>query len=85
MIDEIDKDGSGTIEFDEFLQMMTQKMGEKAPPPLPLPLPLPPSPRSRALSRPPLHTPLPTHHAHVKPPSLPAGLARRDPQGLPPL
>ncbi|EOD27080.1 hypothetical protein EMIHUDRAFT_434941 [Emiliania huxleyi CCMP1516] len=29
MIDEIDKDGSGTIEFDEFLQMMTQKMGEK--------------------------------------------------------
>eukprot|EP00246_Nothoceros_aenigmaticus_P005557 TRINITY_DN17718_c0_g1_i1.p1 TRINITY_DN17718_c0_g1~~TRINITY_DN17718_c0_g1_i1.p1 ORF type:complete len:169 (+),score=36.99 TRINITY_DN17718_c0_g1_i1:177-683(+) len=29
MIAAIDKDGSGTIEFDEFLVMMTQKMGER--------------------------------------------------------
>jgi Ca2+-binding EF-hand superfamily protein len=26
MIDEIDKDGSGTIDYDEFLEMMTAKM-----------------------------------------------------------
>jgi centrin-1 len=29
MISDIDKDGSGTIDFDEFLQMMTAKMGER--------------------------------------------------------
>jgi len=29
MIAEIDKDGSGTIEFEEFLAMMTEKMGGK--------------------------------------------------------
>ena len=29
MISEIDKDGSGTIDFDEFLSMMTAKMGER--------------------------------------------------------
>ena len=29
MIADIDKDGSGTIDFDEFLQMMTSKMGER--------------------------------------------------------
>ena len=29
MINDIDKDGSGTIDFDEFLQMMTAKMGER--------------------------------------------------------
>ncbi|KAI5063246.1 hypothetical protein GOP47_0021793 [Adiantum capillus-veneris] len=29
MIKDIDKDGSGSIDFEEFLQMMTEKMGEK--------------------------------------------------------
>ena len=29
MIVDIDKDGSGSIDFEEFLQMMTDKMGEK--------------------------------------------------------
>ena len=29
MIADIDKDGSGTIDFDEFLTMMTAKMGER--------------------------------------------------------
>ena len=29
MISDIDKDGSGTIDFEEFLQMMTSKMGER--------------------------------------------------------
>ena len=29
MIADIDKDGSGTIDFDEDLQMMTAKMSEK--------------------------------------------------------
>ena len=29
MIADIDKDGSGTIDFEEFLQMMTSKMGER--------------------------------------------------------
>ena len=29
MIADIDKDGSGTINFDEFLSMMTTKMGER--------------------------------------------------------
>lgn len=29
MIADIDKDGSGTIDFEEFLVMMTQKMGER--------------------------------------------------------
>ena len=29
MISDIDKDGSGTIDFQEFLEMMTAKMGEK--------------------------------------------------------
>ncbi|CAI8038003.1 Caltractin [Geodia barretti] len=29
MIADIDKDGSGTIDFNEFLHMMTAKMGEK--------------------------------------------------------
>ena len=29
MIADIDKDGSGTIDFEEFLQMMTAKMGER--------------------------------------------------------
>lgn len=29
MITDIDKDGSGTIDFEEFLQMMTAKMGER--------------------------------------------------------
>jgi centrin-2/centrin-1 len=29
MISDIDKDGSGTIDFNEFLEMMTAKMGEK--------------------------------------------------------
>jgi len=29
MISDIDKDGSGTIDFEEFLQMMTAKMGER--------------------------------------------------------
>ena len=29
MIADIDKDGNGTIEFDEFLAMMTAKMGER--------------------------------------------------------
>merc|ERR1712124_29287 len=29
MVTDIDNDGSGTIEFVEFLQMMTGKMGEK--------------------------------------------------------
>ena len=29
MIRDIDKDGSGTIDFNEFLQMMTSKMSEK--------------------------------------------------------
>ena len=28
MIADIDKDGSGTIDFEEFLQMMTAKMGD---------------------------------------------------------
>eukprot|EP00274_Cyanoptyche_gloeocystis_P007843 CAMPEP_0196653436 /NCGR_PEP_ID=MMETSP1086-20130531/3059_1 /TAXON_ID=77921 /ORGANISM="Cyanoptyche gloeocystis , Strain SAG4.97" /LENGTH=99 /DNA_ID=CAMNT_0041984633 /DNA_START=400 /DNA_END=696 /DNA_ORIENTATION=+ len=31
MISDIDKDGSGTIDFEEFLEMMTQKMSEKDP------------------------------------------------------
>ena len=60
MIDEIDKDGSGTIEFDEFLQMMTQKMGEKAPPPLPSPSPSPSLPllaAERSSARRCTHTP----------------------------
>ncbi|XP_015697179.1 probable calcium-binding protein CML8 isoform X1 [Oryza brachyantha] len=29
MIREVDKDGSGTIDFDEFVHMMTDKMGER--------------------------------------------------------
>ncbi len=29
MIAEVDKDGSGTIDFDEFVHMMTDKMGER--------------------------------------------------------
>ena len=29
MIADIDKDGSGTIDFDDFLSMMTTKMGER--------------------------------------------------------
>lgn len=29
MIADIDKDGSGTIDFDEFVHMMTAKMGER--------------------------------------------------------
>merc|ERR1712038_1171474 len=29
MISDIDKDGSGTIDFNEFLEMMTTKMSEK--------------------------------------------------------
>ena len=29
MVADIDKDGSGTIDFEEFLQMMTAKMGER--------------------------------------------------------
>ena len=29
MIAEIDKDGSGTVDFPEFLEMMTSKMGER--------------------------------------------------------
>lgn len=29
MIADIDKDGSGTIDFDEFIIMMTSKMGER--------------------------------------------------------
>lgn len=29
MIADIDKDGSGTIDFEEFLSMMTSKMGER--------------------------------------------------------
>merc|ERR1712194_418770 len=29
MISDIDKDGDGTIDFDEFMMMMTAKMGEK--------------------------------------------------------
>lgn len=29
MIAEVDKDGSGTIDFDEFVDMMTDKMGER--------------------------------------------------------
>lgn len=29
MIADIDKDGSGTIDFEEFLAMMTAKMGER--------------------------------------------------------
>ena len=29
MIAEVDKDGSGTIDLDEFVQMMTGKMGER--------------------------------------------------------
>ena len=29
MIADIDKDGSGTIDFEEFLSMMTAKMGER--------------------------------------------------------
>ena len=28
MISDIDKDGSSTIDFNEFLEMMTAKMGE---------------------------------------------------------
>ncbi len=31
MIADIDKDGSGTIDFDEFLTMMTAKMDERDP------------------------------------------------------
>jgi hypothetical protein len=40
MIADIDKDGSGTIDFNEFLNMMTQKMVRIAPPPPPPPLSL---------------------------------------------
>jgi centrin-1 len=29
MLDKIDEDGSGVIEFDEFVKMMTAKMGER--------------------------------------------------------
>lgn len=29
MISDIDKDGSGTIDFSEFLEMMTAKMSER--------------------------------------------------------
>merc|ERR1712205_80312 len=29
MIEDIDKDGSGTIDFEEFLSMMTARMGDK--------------------------------------------------------
>merc|ERR1712227_269834 len=29
MVSDVDNDGNGTIEFNEFLQMMTGKMGEK--------------------------------------------------------
>ena len=29
MIADIDKDGSGSIDFEEFLYMMTEKMGER--------------------------------------------------------
>jgi calcium-binding protein CML len=29
MIAEVDKDGSGTIDLDEFVHMMTDKMGER--------------------------------------------------------
>jgi centrin-1 len=29
MITDIDKDGSGTIDFEKFLQMMTTKVGER--------------------------------------------------------
>merc|ERR1712094_24063 len=31
MVSDVDNDGNGTIEFGEFLEMMTGKMGEKAP------------------------------------------------------
>merc|ERR1711918_313439 len=31
MVSDVDNDGNGTIEFAEFLEMMTGKMGEKAP------------------------------------------------------
>merc|ERR1712072_1685595 len=31
MVSDVDNDGNGTIEFGEFLGMMTAKMGEKAP------------------------------------------------------
>ena len=31
MISDIDQDGSGTIEFPEFLEMMTAKMSERDP------------------------------------------------------
>ena len=35
MISDIDKDGSGTIDFSEFLEMMTAKMSERRTLPLP--------------------------------------------------
>merc|ERR1719469_1758495 len=31
MIADVDKDGSGVIEFPEFMEMMTQKMAERDP------------------------------------------------------
>lgn len=37
MISDIDKDGSGTIDFQEFLEMMTSKMVSTFPPPPPTP------------------------------------------------
>lgn len=30
MIAEVDKDGSGAIDFDEFVHMMTNKFGERS-------------------------------------------------------
>jgi hypothetical protein len=45
MIGDIDKDGSGSIDFDEFLDMMTAKMvGALAPRPPPPPSLAPPTP-----------------------------------------
>ncbi len=58
MISDIDKDGNGTIDFQEFLDMMTAKMVRR--PPF--------APERPALSVP---SPLPSRLTHSRPPSFP--------------
>ena len=78
MIADIDKDGSGTIDFDEFLQMMTAKMVRD--------VPLRAAPRRAPPRAAPLHPPPPT--LHPPPPLAPArpyATPARAPLPLPPI
>jgi len=81
MIADIDTDGNGTIDFSEFLEMMTAKMvrqgGTSCRPPR--------SPRAcpRRTTRPPHTTVCAARRASRT--AEREGQPRRDPQGLPPL